>query len=170
MELGKSDRRAYDAVRGKGNDSERHLTVQLLHLIPMLSSISSFLPAALQISSDKDKSPLLTDEDKQLSDSPIAAKDDEDMAVDEHGVKKKKDRTNEVCLILLRQPTRFLYTIGMSARSCGYVVALCHLRSDGGRATTTVSRLLGGGNTSEFMAYIALPSSPSHQAVHAFSE
>ena len=69
----------------------------------MLSSISSFLPSALHISNDK--SPPTADEDRQLTQSPIA-KDDEDMTVDEHGVKKKKDRTNEVCLLLHRRRTR----------------------------------------------------------------
>ena len=61
----------------------------------MLSSISSFLPSALQIGNDK--SPPHQDSDKQLTQSPTS-KDDEDMAVDEHGVKKKKERTNEVSL------------------------------------------------------------------------
>ena len=71
------------------------LPIQLLppHLIPMLSSISSFLPSALQIGSEK--SPPPSQQPGTLSESPTKA-DEEDMAVDEHGVKKKKERTNEV--------------------------------------------------------------------------
>ena len=57
----------------------------------MLSSISSFLPAALQIGSDK---PPPSDTAATLTASPTKVTDD--MAVDEQGVKKKKDRTNEV--------------------------------------------------------------------------
>ena len=59
----------------------------------MLSSISSFLPSALQIGADK--SPPSSSQSAPLTESPTKA--DEDMAVDEHGVKKKKERTNEVC-------------------------------------------------------------------------
>lgn len=59
----------------------------------MLSSISSFLPAALQIGNDK--SPPSTEPDRQLTASPTK---DSDMGADEHGAKKKKERTNEVCL------------------------------------------------------------------------
>ncbi len=65
------------------------------HLIPMLSSISSFLPSALQIGNDK--SPPHQDSDKHLTQSPTS-KDDDDMAIDEHGAKKKKERSNEVSL------------------------------------------------------------------------
>ena len=62
------------------------------HLIPMLSSISSFLPSALQIGGDKSQP--LQQSPTEITQSPT--KEDEDMAVDEHGVKKKKERTNEV--------------------------------------------------------------------------
>ncbi|PIL25841.1 hypothetical protein GSI_11594 [Ganoderma sinense ZZ0214-1] len=58
----------------------------------MLSSISSFLPSALQIGGDKPHQPL-QESPTQITQSPT--KDTEDMAVDEHGVKKKKERTNE---------------------------------------------------------------------------
>ena len=60
----------------------------------MLSSISSFLPSALQIGNDK--SPPPQEPKAQITESPTKDDETEDMAIDEHGVKKKKERTNEV--------------------------------------------------------------------------
>ena len=63
----------------------------------MLSSISSFLPSALQIGNDK--SPPPQEPKAQITESPTKDDETEDMAIDEHGVKKKKERTNEVSRI-----------------------------------------------------------------------
>ena len=58
----------------------------------MLSSISSFLPSALQIGNDKSP-PSPTEQQRQLTASPTK---DPDMTGDGSNVKKKKERTNEV--------------------------------------------------------------------------
>ena len=60
----------------------------------MLSSISSFLPSALQIGNDK--SPPPQEPKAQITESPTKDDETEDMAIDEHGVKKKKERTEEI--------------------------------------------------------------------------
>ncbi|KAJ8454350.1 hypothetical protein ONZ51_g13074 [Trametes cubensis] len=57
----------------------------------MLSSISSFLPSALQIGNDKSP-PSPTEQQRQLTASPTK---DPDMTGDGSNVKKKKERTNE---------------------------------------------------------------------------
>ena len=85
-----------DASAALGRQRESPLPIQPLpaHLIPMLSSISSFLPSALQIGSEKPSSQ--PHDHQPLSESPTKADTEEDMTVDEHGAKKKKERTNEV--------------------------------------------------------------------------
>ena len=87
-----------DASAALGRQRESPLPIQPLpaHLIPMLSSISSFLPSALQIGSEKPSSQ--PHDHQPLSESPTKADTEEDMTVDEHGAKKKKERTNEVSL------------------------------------------------------------------------
>lgn len=78
----------------------------------MLSSISSFLPSALQVGNDK--SPPHQDSGRQLTQSPTSKEDDE-MAIDEHGVKKKKERTNEVSVAKFSQGV--VYALGTSTVS-----------------------------------------------------
>ena len=72
----------------------------------MLSSISSFLPSALQIGNDK--SPPPQEPKAQITESPTKDDETEDMAIDEHGVKKKKERTNEVSRIHILHFSWFL--------------------------------------------------------------
>ena len=95
-----------------------------LHLIPMLSSISSFLPSALQIGNDKAQP--LQESPTPLVQSPTKEDDAEDMTVDEHGVKKKKERTNEVSYI------RPAYRLGFPSFSSAH----------GGEAPYLFSRVL----------------------------
>ena len=61
----------------------------------MLSTISSFLPPVLQL--DRNTNPPVERETTILDRPQLTEEPKRNMTVDEHGVKKRKERTNEVC-------------------------------------------------------------------------
>lgn len=72
----------------------------------MLSTLSSFLPPVLQLGSqDKngsrlpDKDPERDSQEQDRSHRPSTNGFTNDMSVDEHGLKKRKERTHEVHFI-----------------------------------------------------------------------
>ncbi len=75
----------------------------------MLSTLSSFLPPVLQLGSQDKNSP--TSPHKHTpshNPDPASNNDDNDMSVDEHGAKKKKERTHEVLYLISHHITKIL--------------------------------------------------------------
>lgn len=63
----------------------------------MLSTISSFLPPALQLGAQDRNANTPPEGDSILGRAQLTEEPKRNMTVDEHGVKKRKERTNEVC-------------------------------------------------------------------------
>lgn len=72
----------------------------------MLSTISSFLPPALQLGNQEKNNQKVQDKDTDSDTNPNPASNgvSNDMSVDEHGIKKKRDRTHEVRLYHIQHP------------------------------------------------------------------
>lgn len=62
----------------------------------MFSTLSSFLPPALQLGA-QDKTPPTPDRESILGQPHLTEEPQRNMGVDEQGVKKRKERTHEVC-------------------------------------------------------------------------